>query len=1057
MRRMIKFAGVLLILELLAGMVIFAPVQAAVIAPITISPTAGPTQTTVTVSGTSGATDAITVNFDTTPLATVNAVAGVWTTAIVVPAATAGNHTITAVATGSTAVGATFNVTSRISLSRTTGTTGNTVTVTGTGFAATSNITITFNSVLAVTGTSDTTGSFSINFTVPAAATGTYNVVATDSSSFTATASFSNTVTPAITITKTSGTSGTSVTVNGTGFAANEANVQVTIGSNPVGSVTQASASGVWSVTFTVPAMPAGSAPIGAFGATTAVSSVTTQAFNVLPNFTISKATGVPGISVTVNGTGFAASEPNIKITWDTADIGTPISADAKGSWSASFNIPVAPAGAHNVAAYGPTTVASSINPVPFTIGPSMTTSKANGTIGTQVTVNGTGFAASEANIVVTFDGTTVASTNADQTGVWTTSFTVPVSFGGTHAIGAKGAVTAASSVTPMGFVTLPTISSNKTSGTANASITITGSGFAASENNIVITYDDAPVVSGINADANGSWTATFNLPTSSAGTHTIKANGPVTHVSSSGNASIKVASTIALSQPTGYIGMKVTVTGTGFAASSALTFWYDGNQIGTIQTKTDENGNFTQDITIPKSLAGSRAIKVTDASNNTVSTNFVVESTPPLVPNPISPADGTKQGLTGNITPEFKWTTVTDPSGVTYNLQIDTDSAFPHPILEKDGLTVAHYTLTQSEALPKGQYFWRVQAVDGASNTSEWSQPMTINSGVISSGMLVLFIILGIIVIVALLVFLVIMPLTKKKKVVPAAAPAAPASAPEIVIPEMVNAEYRTVEADDPTKRKALPWRLALPQATQPAKGGKTFTPEEQARLKVAIDFAKAMPLMECGNNTDWLIELAESDNGNSPVPELYAQLLKGDIQVRYQPAWVRHPTFNDLQDLLEGQSVLQDLNSFIDSVNRTAAEATQLLRNIYKDTTTELNGDLLDNNGWGFISGVYNDSVSWFLSKYLREPSDRDYSIKAGTDTTVGLYGAANTPFEGLLAQAPGEKEAALLRMLHLKLRRSYRNSDKSKQMASLLTQLEVQRSRLLNAFSQLSRLNP
>jgi hypothetical protein len=879
--------------------------------------------------------------------------------------------------------------------------------------------------------------------------------VATDNSSNTATATFTNTVTPAITVTKTSGIFGTSVTVNGTGFAANEANVQVTIGGNAVGSATQANASGVWTVTFTVPAMPAGSAPIGAFGATTVASSVTTQAFNVQPNITISKATGVPGTSVTVNGTGFAASEANIKITFGTTDIGSPITADAKGSWSAGFNIPVVPSGAPNVGAYGPTTVASSITPVPFTIVASITTNKANGTIGTLVTVNGSGFGANESNISVTFEGTTVASANADATGGWTASFTVPVSFGGTHPIGAKGSATAA--VTGLAFVTLPTISSNKTSGVAGNSITITGSGFAASENNITITYDDTPVTTGINADTNGSWTATFNIPTSSAGTHVIKANGPVTHVSSSGNASIKVASTIALSQPTGYIGMKVTITGAGFAANSALTFSYDGNQIGTIQAKTDENGNFTQDITIPKSLAGSRAIKVTDASNNTVSTNFVVESTPPLVPNPISPADGTKQGLTGNITPEFKWTTVTDPSGVTYNLQIDTDSAFPHPILEKDGLTVAHYTLTQSEALPKGQYFWRVQAVDGASNTSEWSQPMTINSGVISSGMLVLFIILGIIVIVALLVFLVIMPLTKKKKVVPAAAPAAPASAPEIVIPEMVNAEYRTVEADDPTKRKALPWRLALPQATQPAKGGKTFTPEEQARLKVAIDFAKAMPLMECGNNTDWLIELAESDNGNSPVPELYAQLLKGDIQVRYQPAWVRHPTFNDLQDLLEGQSVLQDLNSFIDSVNRTAAEATQLLRNIYKDTTTELNGDLLDNNGWGFISGVYNDSVSWFLSKYLREPSDRDYSIKAGTDTTVGLYGAANTPFEGLLAQAPGEKEAALLRMLHLKLRRSYRNSDKSKQMASLLTQLEVQRSRLLNAFSQLSRLNP
>jgi hypothetical protein len=904
-----------------------------------------------------------------------------------------------------------------------------------------------------ITGTADAAGSFGISFTVPAAATGVYNVVATDNSSNTATATFTNTVTPAITITKTSGTSGTSVTVNGTGFAANEANIQVTVGSNPVGSATQANASGIWTVTFTVPAMPAGSAPIGAFGATTVASSVTTQAFNVQPNFTISKATGVPGTSVTVNGTGFAASEANIKITWDSADIGSPITADAKGSWSAGFNIPVAPSGAHNVGAYGPTTVASSITPVPFTIGASITTSKANGTIGTQVTVNGSGFGANESNISVTFDGTTVASTNADATGVWTASFTVPVSFGGTHAVGAKGSATAA--VTGLAFVTLPTISSNKTSGVAGNSITITGSGFSASENNITITYDDTPVTTGINADANGSWTATFNIPTSSAGTHVIKANGPVTHVSSSGNASIKVASTIALSQPTGYIGMKVTITGAGFAASSALTFWYDGNQIGTIQAKTDENGNFTQDITIPKSMSGSRAIKITDASNNTVTANFVVESTPPPLPNPISPADGTKQGLTGNITPEFKWTAVTDPSGVTYNLQIDDDSSFPHPILEKDGLVTAHYTLTQSEALPKGQFFWRVQAVDGASNASAWSQPMTINSGVISSGMLVLLIVLGIVIIVGILVFLIILLRKKKPAAAPAAAPA-PAAAAEIVIPEMVNAEYRTVE-DDPNKRKALPWRLALPQATQPAKGQKTFSPEEQARLKVAIDFAKAMPLLECGSNTDWLIELAENDGGNAPSAELYAQLLKGDIQVRYQPAWVRHPTFNDLQDLLEGQSVLQDLNSFIDAVNRTAAEATQLLRNIYKDTSTELNGDLLDNNGWGFISGIYNDSVSWFLSKYLREPSDRDYSIKTGSDTTVGLYGAANTPFEGLLAQAPGEKEAVLLRMLHLKLRRSYRNSDKSKQMASLLTQLEVQRSRLLTAFSQLSRLNP
>jgi hypothetical protein len=206
----------------------------------------------------------------------------------------------------------------------------------------------------------------------------------------------------------------------------------------------------------------------------------------------------------------------------------------------------------------------------------------------------------------------------------------------------------------------------------------------------------------------------------------------------------------------------------------------------------------------------------------------------------------------------------------------------------------------------------------------------------------------------------------------------------------------------------------------------------------------------------------MAENDGRITTPPTLYAQLLKGEIQVRYEPAWIRHPTFSDLQDLLEGQSVLQDLNSFMDAVNRTASEAVQLLQSVYKDTASETTGDILDNGGWGFISAVYNDSISWFLGKYLREPSDRDYTIKQEGDTgeglnKFGLYGAQNTPFEGLLVQTPGEKEAAQMRVLHLKLRRIYRNSDKGRQMASLLTQLDVQRNRLLNAFSQLSRLNP
>ena len=109
-----------------------------------------------------------------------------------------------------------------------------------------------------------------------------------------------------------------------------------------------------------------------------------------------------------------------------------------------------------------------------------------------------------------------------------------------------------------------------------------------------------------------------------------------------------------------------------------------------------------------------------------------------------------------------------------------------------------------------------------------------------------------------------------------------------------------------------------------------------------------------------------------------------------------------------------------------------------------------------------MYTDALSWFLGKYLREPSERDYSIKpdgkAGeTPSSFVLSGESITPFAGPLILAPDENEAIKLRTLHLKLRRNYRNNDKSKEVVGYITQLGVQRDRLLSAFNQFNRLNP
>jgi hypothetical protein len=397
---------------------------------------------------------------------------------------------------------------------------------------------------------------------------------------------------------------------------------------------------------------------------------------------------------------------------------------------------------------------------------------------------------------------------------------------------------------------------------------------------------------------------------------------------------------------------------------------------------------------------------------------------------------------------PSFTWTKITAGSPVTYTFQLDSDPEFSNP-LEKSGLTVTKYTLSRGEALPRGDYYWRIKAIDAAGNESPWSQTQYLKSGLISP-VLFTFILILIIAALAVGLYYFLTKVLPKRR-------ARAATSPEIVIPEIVNAEFKQIDSG----KSALPWRLALPQAPQQAKGSKTLSSEDQARLKVIIDFAKSLPLPQPDSNTGWLVELAENVTGNSASPALYGQILRGEIQVRYEPAWMRHPTFLDLQALLEGQPIMQDLTTFVDTINNLSSSGHQVLQDIYRDTTTEVTWDLISNGGWAYISGIYTDGVGWFQGKNLKEPSDRDYSIKtespAGAEQAfMGLYGDQNSAFAGLLAKAPGEAEVQQLRALHLKLRRTYRNSDKLKELVSLITQLEVQRNRLLNAFSQFNRLS-
>jgi hypothetical protein len=255
-----------------------------------------------------------------------------------------------------------------------------------------------------------------------------------------------------------------------------------------------------------------------------------------------------------------------------------------------------------------------------------------------------------------------------------------------------------------------------------NDSLYVSGVGFDANETGIKVTYDGALVVSDITADTKGSWSGILAVPSSSKGEHIIDASGEVTKASDIQDAIVIVSPKVELNPSTSVaIGTDVTIHGTGFAANQVTTISYDGAKIAS-NSATDAKGIFTTSFKIPQGKAGDHTVTVTDPTAAVFSLNLSVESSPPPTPNLISPEAGSEFGSFGKTTVTFRWSAVEDPSGVYYLLEISPSSDFAGTVIRKESLAATEYTLSDDEALTKGNYYWRVRAVDGAGNQSDWT-----------------------------------------------------------------------------------------------------------------------------------------------------------------------------------------------------------------------------------------------------------------------------------------------------------------------------------------------
>jgi hypothetical protein len=399
-----------------------------------------------------------------------------------------------------------------------------------------------------------------------------------------------------------------------------------------------------------------------------------------------------------------------------------------------------------------------------------------------------------------------------------------------------------------------------------------------------------------------------------------------------------------------------------------------------------------------------------------------------------------------GGIDPTLRWSAVTDdPSGVTYVLQIDTSSDFLNPILEKENISVPYYSLTEAESLPRGHYYWRVKAIDGASNESVWSQPSSLKSGLMALWTLVTIIVLCIVAAGGVVYLLLVFLRRRRRKVVIVA---------EAEMP-LALGDWSEAGPEEAPQLYAPPQRRALPR---PTKGLKRLSPEEQARLKLIADFAQSLPLVEPGYTVDWIVGLVETAMGITASQQVYEQLLQGQLQVRYEPAWTSHHLYLELRTVLGEHPIVQELDGFLEAVNRCGSEGLLLLGEIYRGCITEVHSDFLGKGDWRFVSAIYSDAMGWFRGKFLHEPSERDYAIKwtgpGEEKDVIWLCGEETTSFAGPLIQAQNEKQALQLRALHLKLRRSYRSSGRARQLAEAIAQLELKRDRLVNAFAEISR---
>jgi hypothetical protein len=432
---------------------------------------------------------------------------------------------------------------------------------------------------------------------------------------------------------------------------------------------------------------------------------------------TVSPLSGNVGSAVTVSGSDFNPSS-NVAIHFDSTVIHS-VTTDATGTFSgATFTVPESYGGIHTIKGSDANGEAPTVD---FTTLQTTKVTPTSGTVGDAISISGNGFGA-HSSINIYFDAILIntGATTADVNGSFTNNLlSIPLSSRGNHTLKVQDD---SGNFTNSTLETREKMSFTPIEGISGTVVTVSGSGFRGSVA-MTVKYDGVPVITSptpASTDVNGSFTLSFNVPAGATGPHLVE----VTDGTYSVNSNFTAIAVAEISQVTsegtpGYVSMELTLTGNGFKPNVPVTITLTSDPIVLSTVTTDAAGTFSAKVTIPQIIGGNHIITVTDGTT-TKEFAFVMESQAPPELVLLLPEDG----VNVEVLTAFDWTNVEDISGVTYSLEIASDANFNTMVLEKTGLTLSGYTITEKEQLePVSEdepYYWRVKAIDGASNESQ-------------------------------------------------------------------------------------------------------------------------------------------------------------------------------------------------------------------------------------------------------------------------------------------------------------------------------------------------